>query len=442
MKQFTTSRIAGLFLLVTALLYQSCSKTDPVPEVQGRSHDPGFADNGMVMYWNYRTSQVLGLPMRSPDRSRYFAIIEIAVHDALNNIKPKYQSYILNERTQFAHPDAAVASAAYWTIKDLNLQDAFPIDQWYDSCLAIIPDGESKEHGKTLGQHAAEAIVNNRSNDGFSEVIPVSTDPPDGITPGAYRQTNTALGLRPIPNWGIVLKPFVTPSNYYFRPEGPYPVNSSDYASDYNEVKEKGGRTNSTRTAEEEVLAKFWADNRPSIIWNDFTRRVIATRKLDAWETARLLALTHTSIADGFNTVLESKYHFYYWRPETAIHEGENDGNKATHADSSWTPFIDEVPGLWVSPPVPEYPSSYAMTGGATIAILKSFFQTDYTSIDMVSSFLPGTTIHYASLAKAARDNSLAKIYAGWYFRKAALDGEDMGKNIANYVFDRAFRHQ
>ena len=449
MKQFTISRITTLLLLVIALLSQSCRKTyipgqesttDVSSSASERPDGPGFVANDVVMYWNYRTAQVLGVPMRQPDRTRYFAIIEIAVHDALNNIKPKYQSYILDETTQFANPDAAVASAAYWAIKDLNLQNDFPIDQWYDSCLAAIPDGGSKERGETLGQHAAESIVANRANDGFSQVIPASPNPPDGTAPGAYRQTNTWFGLRPIPNWGTVVKPFVTTSNYQFRPGGPYPVTSPNYAGDYNEVKEKGGRTNSTRTAEEEILAKFWSDNRPSIMWNDFARGAIATQKLDAWKTARLFALMHTAIADGLNTVLESKYYFYYWRPETAIHEGANDGNDATTADPSWEPFIDEAPGVWVSPPVPEYPSSYSMTGGAAAAILKSFFKTDLTSVDMTSALLPGTIIHYSSLAQAARDNSLAKVYAGWYFRKAALDGEEVGRQIAAYVFNHSFK--
>ena len=111
MKQFTNSRITALFLLAMMLLYQSCRKTDILtPESKSGSSpaiEHGFVDNDMVMYWNFRTAQVLGVPMRQPDRSRYFAIVEIAVHDALNNIKPKYKSYLLNERTQFANPNAA-----------------------------------------------------------------------------------------------------------------------------------------------------------------------------------------------------------------------------------------------------------------------------------------------------------------------------------------------
>src|SRR5215218_5552374 len=153
--------------------------------------DPGFAENDMVMYWNDKTATVLGAPMPQPHRTRYFAMIQIAVHDALNNIKPKYQRYaLLNERTQFASPDAAVASAAYWAIKGMNRQGSFPVDTWYNESLATVPDGESKELGKILGKHAAEAIIANRANDGFTQVIQTSaTTPPDGDEPGEYRST-------------------------------------------------------------------------------------------------------------------------------------------------------------------------------------------------------------------------------------------------------------
>src|SRR6186713_3525555 len=179
------------FLLIASLLSvwnTSCRKEvqhEPIHEEDAtsakRPDDPGFADNNMVMFWNEKTATVLGAAMIQPNRSRYFAMIQIAVHDALNNIKPKYERYaLLNEREQFANPDAAVASAAYWAIKGLNRQGNFPVDTWYNESLATIPDGESKELGKTLGKHAAEAIIANRANDGSLQVLATSVNPPDG----------------------------------------------------------------------------------------------------------------------------------------------------------------------------------------------------------------------------------------------------------------------
>ena len=448
------SKLLGVTILLMFIILSSCQKEtkELIPKEtkttsihSNQPLEPGFAENGMVMYWNDKAATVLGTPMRQPDRFRYFAIIEIAVHDALNNIKPKYHRYaLLDEREQFASPDAAVASAAYWAIKGLNRQGTFPVDTWYNESLATIPDGESKELGKTLGKHAAEAIITNRANDGFTQVLATSVNPPDGAIPGAYRHTNL-LDLRFVPNWGIVMRPYVVLSNDQFRPAGPNAVSSPEYAADYNEVKEKGARVGSTRNAAEETLAKFWAENRPSIIWNNFARKIIATKKMDAWKTARLFALMHTALADGITSGLESMYHFYSWRPETAIHEATNDNNDATAADAGWLPFIAEAPNPnpaanFVSPPVPEYPSSYALFGGAVSEILQLFFETDEIDVDFTSFSLPGTTLHYLSLSQAARDNSLGKIYTGWQFRKAVIDGEEMGRQIAGYVFNHSFK--
>jgi hypothetical protein len=99
-------------------------------------------------------------------------------------------------------------------------------------------------------------------------------------------------------------------------------------------------------------------------------------------------------------------------------------------------------PGNWVSPPIPEYPSGYALAGGIATEILRQTVGGDYISVNFTTATLPGTTLHYNSLAKAARDNSIAKMYAGWYFRKAVLDGEDMGRKIAYYVSTHSFRVQ
>ncbi|MGE5518811.1 MAG: vanadium-dependent haloperoxidase [Candidatus Dadabacteria bacterium] len=454
MKLNSTSLFATLTLVIF-ISFLSCKKefqelpaeNTPLNVNQSkRPLDPGFAENDMVLYWNEKVATVLGVGMNQPTRSRYFAIIEIAVHDALNSIKPKYESYALHEREQHANPDAAVASAVYWAIKGLNRQGSFPVDTWYNESLASIADGESKDLGIAIGKKAADAMIANRANDGFTQVLTTSVNPPDGSTPGAYRHTNL-LNVRYVPNWGTVMQPYVVLSNDQFRPAGPYSVSSAEYAADYNEVKAKGARVRSTRTTQEETLAKFWSENRPSIIWNNLARAVVATKKMDAWKTARLFALIHTAIADGVNTALNSAYYYYYWRPETAIHEGNNDGNSATTADATWIPFIVEsanpiAAAYYVTPPIPEYPSTYAMMGSAVTEILKDVFETDDIDVNLTSFSLTGVAIHYSSLDQASRDNALGKMYAGWHFRKSVIDGEETGKRIADYIFTHQFREQ
>lgn len=462
MKLCHRSLWATVFILVLSIV--SCQKeTQQLPErstseegMQSKKpDDPGFVENNMVMYWNDKTNIVATTWNPQPIRSRFYAITQIAVHDALNAIKPKYQRFaLLNAREQFANPDAAVASAAYWVLKGLNLGAAFPLDTWYSESLATIPDGESKELGIAVGKQAADAVIANRANDGIAQVITSATSPAEGDDPGEYRITlfwsNPVLNLsstKQIPNWGTVLKPFVVQSNDQFRPTGPDPVNSDAYTADYNEVKTKGARAGHTRTAEESGIAFFWEDNRPSLIWNALTRNIISSKKLDAWKTARLFALVHTALADGMNSAMEAKYHFYFWRPETAIRLGTNDGNSNTAGDASWLPSLTEVPNAnplftVYTPPVPEYPSSFAMNGGAAAEVLRLFFGTDEYSFDLTSTRLPDMTRHYNSFSAAARENSISKIYGGFYFRKSVVDGEEMGKQIANYVFTHAFREE
>jgi hypothetical protein len=451
-------------ILVTTLLLIVClisCKKDLQYEKESsvfksvKKSDPGFADNDMVMYWNEKVATVLSVPMNQPTRTRQIAIMQIAVHDALNSIKPKFERFaLLNEREQFASPDAAVASAAYWAIKGLNRQGSFPLDTWYNESLATIPDGESKELGKALGKKAADAIIANRANDGFTQAILTSVIPANGVNPGEYRSTVTAVnsvptenifGFRIYHNWATVMRPYVLESNHQFRPEGPYPVNSPEYTTDFNEVKTKGARIGSIRTAEEEKMAKFWSENRPSIFWNTIVRKAIENKKLDAWKTARLFALMHVSMAESINSVFDSYYFFYSWRPETAIRLAATDGNNNTEADPAWLPFLSETPTS-VTPALPGYPSSFATYGGTTAEILRLFFNSDETSIDITTTTInpavsePKPSFHFSTYSEAARSNSLSMIYAGWDFRKSVLDGETMGRQIAYYVFNNSFQ--
>jgi hypothetical protein len=453
--------ISGFLLL---FIFISCKKeiTEPTDInastlKKGNSPlNPGFVENDMVLYWNDKVATVLGAPMNQPTRTRYFAIIEIAVHDALNNIKPKYERYVLNDREQHADPDAAVAAAAYWAIKGLNRQGSFPVDVWYNESLATIPDGESKELGKTLGKKAADAIISNRANDGFTQTILTSLTPANGVNPGEYRSTVTAVNSVPtqtlfpfriLYNWGTVMKPYVIESNQQFRPDGPYPVTSNDYTADFIEVKSKGSRAANTRTAEEDKMSKFWSENRQSILWNNIVRKAIENKKLDAWKTARLFALMHVSMAESINSQFNAGYFFYSWRPETAIRLAATDGNNDTEADPAWLPALSETPTS-ATPSIPGYPNGFAAFGGTTAEILRLFFNSDETSIEITTSSTnpavtePKPTFHFSTYSEAARSNSLSMIYSGWDFRKSVLDGETMGRQIANYVFTHAFKEE
>jgi hypothetical protein len=462
MKQSSNLLFVSAFILLAVL--NSCKKEIvregkseiPAEFASKIPNDPGFAENDMVMFWNDKANTVLSVGFSQPARTRVFARIQIAVHDALNSIKPKYERYAFHEREQHADPDAAVASAAYWIIKRTTLVGNPPIDQWYSESLASIPDGESKELGINLGKRSADALIANRANDGFAQLVINAVNPPNGTNPGEYQSTVTAVNwiptdiqfaFRTLPNWGTVMKPWVIESNQQFRPAGPYVVNSNEYAADFAEVKAKGARVGSTRNAEEEKIAKFWSEDRASFLWNNIVRKAIENKKLDAWKTARLFALMHVSIAESISSQLNAAYHFYSWRPETAIRLAETDGNDNTDADNNWLPFLSEQ-ATTVTPRAPGYPNNYAAYGGTTAEILRLFFGSDETSIEITTTSInpaitePKPSFHFSRFSQAARDNSLSMIYSGWDFRKSVIDGEEMGKQIAGYVFNNHFREE
>ncbi len=449
----------GFMALLLAISFTNCKKQDVKDKIASESSSllrknssKGFAENDMVIYWNEKASQVLNGPNTPPAQSRYFAMIQIAVYDALNSIKPKFETFALhNVRAKGANADAAVASAAYWTIKGLNIQGLNPIDNWYTESLATIPDGDSKDLGISLGKQAANAIITNRSTDNFA-IANQQLPGPDGVAPGEYRSTlpfsNPGMPkIKALSLWGIKMTPFVTQDNAQFRPIAPYAVNSIEYAADYNEVKAKGARVGHTRTADEDEIGRFWVE-RSSIGWNRLALNLISTKKIDSWRTARLFALLHTAMTDAISGCFEAKYHYLYWRPETAIRLGEQDGVINTIGDPNWLPSYTETSNssnsalnIYTSP-IPDYPSAHATFGGAASEILRLFFGTNEISINQSSLTTRGITRHYSSLSQAARDNSLSRIYVGFHFRNSCLKGEEMGGKVASYVFNHSFSEQ
>jgi hypothetical protein len=358
MKAFKTFLFTFTMLASFVLWNSSCKKEisgEPKGDNPGisslRNAEPGFAENDMVIYWNEKASAALGSVNPPPNQTRLFAMVQIAVHDALNAIKPKYERFaLINTREQNASPNAAVASAAYWTLKSVVPSTSLPIDDWYSQSLATVPEGAGKELGKMLGKEAATAILANRANDGFAQGNAV-VFLPDATTSGGYRSTlpysNTALGLpkvKAIPNWGTALRPFSVASNSQFRPTAPYSTSSPEYVQDFNEVKTKGAREMHTRTAEETEIGFFWVE-RPSTAWNRYARNILATKKMDAWKTARLFALMNTAMSDAVTGTFEAKYYYFYWRPETAIRLAD-DGNPLTVANPNWLPSSLEIPNV------------------------------------------------------------------------------------------------
>jgi hypothetical protein len=227
-------------------------------------------------------------------------MVNIAVHDALNNIVPKYQTYALNARDKDADPDAAVAQAAHDVIvfffNKLNpaanttpqsIQDS--IHNLLAKSLDAIPDGEAKTKGIALGTAAAQAIIQNRTNDGIYSATGAHNS---GINPGEYRSTPpfTATGFYDSPGWGNV-KTFGIQNSTQFVVPPPYSLTSAEYTADYNEVKRLGCSTCTGvngRTQDQERIAKFWVES-SAFGWNKVAKEIVEQKNMDAWKTARFV---------------------------------------------------------------------------------------------------------------------------------------------------------
>ena len=166
--------------------------------------------------------------------------------------------------------------------------------------------------------------------------------------------------------------------------------------------------------------------------WNRIARGVSVDTGLDPWENARLFALLNMALADGYIAMADSKNHYNYWRPVTAIRTGDADGNPDTTGDPAWTP-------LRPTPPDQDYPSGHAIEGGAAAEVLKQFFGTDTISFQDCGATLPaGSTCSdpspvlrsYTSFSQAAAENAYSRILIGFHFRKSVEEGIDYGRKI------------
>jgi hypothetical protein len=393
-------------------------------------------------------------PIQDPlHESRLYAMMHVAIHDALNAIDRRSRPYAFRGRAGWpVSPDAAVAAAARRVLVRLVGQIGFPfpppcvdaglavVEADYQAALGGIPEGDAKAEGIRLGEAAAAAVLALRERDG-SDTPLLDFAYPQGSQPGEYRFT-PGFNFAFAPGWGSVT-PFV-PDQRNVRVGRPFRLTGMKYLADFNEVKELGGDgaiTPSRRSAEETEIALFWIESSP-LQWNRIARAVSASAGLDAWENARLFGLLNMAMADGYVATFATKYRYNFWRPVTAIRTADSDGNPDTLADPTWTPLAP-------TPPIPDHDSGHSVEGGAAAQVLRRFFGRDNVAFSTCSLTLPpGQTCadfspvlrSYTSFTQAARENGVSRILVGFHFRNAVEQGIEHGRAIGNHVVSRALR--
>jgi hypothetical protein len=398
--------------------------------------------------------------------SRLYAMLHLAVHDALNAIQRRSRPYVYDATAAAGtSADAAVAAAARGVLVSelAKIGAPFPptcaaagiarAETDYAAALAVLADGTAKTAGIALGQAAAASVIAARAGDGSDTPL---VDPAfaQGTLPGQWRFTPNSPPIAFAVGWGQV-KPFALDDAAQFRPRSPLgvdcqgkPMNNRDgcrrYAAEVDEVRRFGGdgvSRPSERSAEQTEIALFWVESSP-LAWNRIARTVSAAEKLDLWQNARLFGLLNMALADGYVASFSTKYHYLFWRPVTAIREASADGNPATVPDPAWM-------SLRPTPPIPDYESAHAVQGAAAARVMASFLGRDKIGFSACSLTLPaGSTCsdasavwrHFRSFSQAADENGVSRIYVGFHFRDAVEKGLQHGRRIGEWTVERQLR--
>ena len=353
-----------------------------------------------------------------PPHSRIVAMAHLAMFEAVNSIEPRYRPY----RTRLtAEPgtsrEAAAAVAAHHVLARAYPGQAKELDKALQASLAAVPDGAPRTNGIRLGEQVGAAILADRSKDGAGG--------PDTYRPFTAPGKYVPTVLPAASSWGAV-RPFALKSGDQFRPAAPYALSSAEWATDYNEVKRMGGKANSARSAEQTEIARFW-ELTGAATYNPLVRQLSAAKRLDLVENARLFALVAIATADSFVSVFDAKYAFNFWRPVTAIRNGDVHGNDAIERDAAWESFIP-------TPMHPEYPCAHCISQSAAAAVLTSFFGDEIPAVKLNSSTAPGVTRTFVKLSDYVAEVVNARIYDGVHYRKSGEVGADMGRRIGEYT--------
>lgn len=398
----------------------------PVEEAEAPPAAPRKPD--MVLRWN----EVLLYAIRTdktapPLAARNMAVVHAAIYDAVNAIYRTHQPYLVEVRPlPGSSPSAAAAVAAYRALVGIYPRQKKTFDDVLASCLAEVPDAESRDGGAALGEFVAEKVLEWRGQDGMCLV---GKHPLRKVL-GAWEPTPPAFSDALLPAW-TNLKPFAIREGVLPRPAGPPPLHTAAYAAAFHEVKAIGGKDSRTRSPDQTEIARFWADGEgtstPPGHWNRIARGVALEKGNGLMENARLFALLNISLADAGLACWIIKFHHDLWRPITAIRRAEDDGNPDTEPDPSWEPLLP-------TPPFPTYTSGHSTFSGAAAVVLAKCFGSDAIGFETRSEGLPGVRRSFPSFSAAALEAGKSRVYGGIHYEFDNADGLTNGRAVGEYI--------
>ena len=379
----------------------------------------------VVTDWNIATWQVMrAAQMDGAPGMRTLALVHVAMADAINTVQNRHTRYAYKGALQpSASAEAAAASAARTVLTTVIPAQKARIDDAFAATTRSIADGPAKTAGEAIGKESAEAALADRAND--NTTVPDTSRPL--TSPGVWVPT-----APPITAQYARAKPWSMERADQLRPGPPPALNSAQYARDYNETKDLGSVRSAARTTEQANVVKFWTQPNLTESWFQVGRQAVAAKQPALAESARFFAILSMGLANSFIVDWDAKFHYNYWRPITAIRNGDNDGNDATERDPGWTP-------LNATPMHPEYPSQAAILGGVGIEAL-TLLGADSIPITITDSADPKVTRALQSPAALAEEQRVVRIWGGIHFRTSLEVSDKLGREITKQLVANTYR--
>lgn len=421
----------GFFAIIASYSAISAQGAPP-PCVPGPSEDA-------VMEWNCRAVKyALSTTFAGALRQiRAMAIVQLSVHNAVNGISGKFETYA-RDRTNVPPENASAAAAA--------------IGAAYQSLYAILTPAQRTQldvelaaslglhgiavsdpgllYGMREGQHVADL----RMSDGSGAAAQCAYQDILNPQPGQWvRILNVETGVIPAaatPCWGAV-PTFVLHSADQFPLDDPPALTSERYLQDLWEVKNFGGQNAGTMREEwQSRIADFW-DGAPIAITNQVIRQAAAAQNLNLSEKSRAYALVYLAGTDGSIACFYYKYKKLFWRPETAINN-----SSPLPGGTYWKPY------LFPSHPHPEYPSGHSTNSGSMLAEAAFVFG-DKPGVVLTPTIIRGgisVTPNWESFSQGINEVVSARVYSGLHFRFTDEASANLGSRIAHFVYTHALR--
>lgn len=445
----------------------------PPPNAQARppADAPGGNNGGQgvvqaqtdfVLDWNNLFNEILvsDVSKQNPGyASRAMAMLNVAIYDAVAiaadgddaNAFYDYGDEINTNANISA--ETAASQAAYTVLSSLYSDQQGTLD-------AFVDDRIGRNNGNTaasvaLGTTIGNEIISARADDGWDTVVDFEyTDELGSFQADPLNPEVPVWG----PAWGEV-DTFAISSIEGYTPETTPPLTSAEYAASYNEVKELGSVDSAVRTADQTEAGIFWAYDRaglgtPLSLFNDVLTTIAVQEGNTMEENAALFAQASVAMADSAIVAWNTKFGEEFWRPVTAIHDGDIDGNPLTKGDADWTALGapdggDDIIGF--TPQFPTYISGHATFGGALFGSLQEFYGTDDIAFDLSSNELEilldnpelqeayglnldDATRSFDSLSEAMAENGRSRVYLGIHFDFDDLVGQEVGQSVAATV--------